>query len=128
VVTIDAERRALADFCADLPRLRLLSRAPTARNRMAALEQAVAAARRGERVLVLLEQLYPRQAPSGEDGDDTRGAVLPLPPDVTSASAPVTGGYRCPAGACDRWETRTAGASPPQCDIHEQALRFRADG
>ncbi|MCP9208849.1 hypothetical protein [Streptomyces cucumeris] len=118
------EQRALAAFCAVLPRLRAMLRGPASRARRAAVEQVVLTARRGEPVGELLAGL-------GIDSADpvpaaASRATLPTPVEE-DRPARVTGVYLCPLGRCPRAEERTAASELPSCGVHDQALRFVAD-
>jgi hypothetical protein len=128
-VSDEAERDTLARFCAELGRLRALARGPAGAANRTLVEQAVRAARRGEPIGELVAALEAGPAPERPEepgGFVTRGG---LPPRLSAvALPPVTGGYRCPADACNRVEVRRAGTSIPSCDVHQQALRFVTDG
>jgi hypothetical protein len=126
-VSDEAERDMLARFCAELGRLRALARGPAGAANRTLVEQAVRAARRGEPIGELVAALEAGPKSLEElGGVATRGALPPRLSDV--ALPPVTGGYRCPADACNRAEVRRAGTSIPSCDVHQQALRFVTDG
>jgi hypothetical protein len=119
------ERDGLARFCADLARMRALLRGPAAAAARTDVERIVRAARRGEPVGDLIAAL-PGAADS-EDGDAQARDALPTRLSGV-ALPPVTGSYACPLDACDRVEPRRAGSPVPTCQVHEQALRFHADG
>ncbi|MDT0342552.1 hypothetical protein [Streptomyces litchfieldiae] len=125
-MTPEADRAALAQFCALLPRLRRMVGGPASAARRALVEQVVEAARRGAPIGDELARLGLSADPPGSPDDGHRAA--PLPPPVEAARRPVTGVYLCPASACPRAEVRAAGEALPTCDVHERALRFVADG
>lgn len=127
----EAERETLARFCAELGRLRALARGPAGAANRTLIERAVRAARRGEPIGQLVAALEAEPAPDWDGGSESRGGVTRrgLPPRLSDVTLPpVTGGYRCPADACNRVELRRAGTSIPSCDVHQQALRFDTDG
>jgi hypothetical protein len=113
------EQDALAQLCAQLPKLRKSFRGPASVASRALLEQAAQAARCGEPVAPFIEQLG-----VGHESN-VRGA---LPTRVhPEASRPLTGVYLCPKGTCDRVVYRATGSELPSCNVYEQALRFVAD-
>lgn len=87
------------------------------------MAQTLQAARRGEPIDRFLTQLGIGAEPGAEQPGSTR-STLPTPMD--SERSPVVGGYVCPMGTCTRVERREADAELPNCEIHEQALRFLA--
>lgn len=118
------ERDGLAGFCADLGSLRALLRGPAGAAARAQLEQIVETARRGEPVGELIASFGPTGAPDTAYGPPRTD----LPPRLSDlALPPVTGGYACPTGACNRVESRRPGSPAPRCDVHQQTLRFRTD-
>lgn len=128
IVDDQVERDGLARFCADLARMRVLLRGPAAAAARADVERVVRAARRGEPVGHLIAAL-----PAATDGTDPEDGDAPardvLPTRLSRvALPPVTGRYVCPLDACDRVEPRRAGSPVPTCEVHQQALRFHADG
>ncbi|GAB3477863.1 hypothetical protein [Amycolatopsis cihanbeyliensis] len=117
----------LADFCANLPRLRSLLSGPASAARRAAVERAAEAIRRGEPVgLPLAELGFPRGTRGAPAGGAPR-QTSSLPPPVHAEQRTITGVYLCPRGQCDRMELRAAGSELPSCHVHEQALRFVPD-
>ncbi len=123
-MTIDHDREALAEFCAGLRRLRGMLRGPASARHRALVEQAVLAARRGDPPGEILARLGLNGAPEEDDPGPSRTA---LPPPIDAGLSRVTGMYVCPRGTCTRVAYRPAGADLPNCDIHDQALRFIAD-
>ncbi|MFG2072185.1 hypothetical protein [Nonomuraea maritima] len=118
------QEQALAAFCAAVPHLRTLLRGPASAGRRALMAQVLRAARRGEPVGALLDQLGIDTVPAAEEVD-TRSA---LPTPVDGERRPITGVYVCPKETCTRVVHREADAEVPSCEIHEQALRFSAEG
>jgi hypothetical protein len=115
------EQEALAILCAALPRLRKSFRGPASAASRALVEQAARAASENRPVTPFLAKLKLNEhyVPT------VRGAL----PTALSRSElePMTGAYVCPNGTCDRAEDRLPGADLPTCNLHDQALRFRAD-
>jgi hypothetical protein len=111
-----------AMLCVQLPKLRRLYRGPVGAQRLALLEDALAAARAGEPIDAHLKQLgLPGSAEPGAH-DPERGS---LPPRLgESASAYLPGLYVCPRDACTRQEHREVGTDLPTCAVFDQALRF----
>ncbi|MEV0197345.1 hypothetical protein [Nonomuraea sp. NPDC050691] len=124
-MTAEPDQEALAVFCAALPHLRTLLRGPASSERRAVVAQALRAARRGEPIERFLTRLGIGAGPEPEERGSTRST---LPPQLDSERGPVVGGYVCPLGTCTRVEHREADAELPTCEVHEQALRFSADG
>jgi hypothetical protein len=118
-----SDQETLAEFCAQLQRLRGLFRHATVVRKQAMLEEAVLAARAGKPVGPLLNELY-------EDDDDLDSAddVPDSPPmsalPTVAYVAPSSGIYVCPRSVCTRVDNCTAGSPIPACHVHEQALRF----
>jgi hypothetical protein len=117
------EQEALAILCAALPRLRKSFRGPASAASRALVEQAARAASENQPVTPFLARLKlnERYVPT------VRGALPTALPAAEAESEPMTGEYVCPNGTCDRVEERPAGAGLPTCNLHDQALRFRAD-
>ncbi|TMR93669.1 hypothetical protein [Nonomuraea basaltis] len=124
-MTAEPDQEALAVFCAALPQLRTLLRGPASSERRAVVAKTLRAARRGEPIDRLLTQLGIGATPEPEERESTRSR---LPTPLDSERSPVVGGYVCPMGTCNRVERREADAELPNCEIHEQALRFMAGG
>lgn len=123
-MTTEDLQEELAEFCADLPRLRKMLKGPASAGERLFVEQVIAAARAGR-------PISPRPPSVRNDYDSVLNRLVPadgLPTPVdSSASGPVGGCYVCPGDTCSRLATRGAGGELPTCGIHEQALRFVAD-
>lgn len=122
-MTVEPDQEALAVFCAALPQLRILLRGPASSERRAVVARTLQAVRRGEPIDRFLTQLGIGAGLEPEERGSTR-STLPTPLD--SERSLVVGGYVCPMGTCARVERREADAELPNCEIHEQALRFSA--
>ncbi|MGW1764134.1 hypothetical protein ACWCQL_08595 [Streptomyces sp. NPDC002073] len=116
----------LSALCRELPRLRAVAEETGDGND---LEEALAAARRGEPVddrlralglLRLLESWTARAVPAA--GEQPGLVALP---GGDRAGHVALGRYRCPAGSCRRAEQPAPGEDLPVCSLHGRALRFR---
>lgn len=124
----------LSVLCRELPELRAVA---DETGDGAGLEEALAAARRGEpiderlRRLGLLRLLEARtergagqpQMPPGTRGDASPGAMVGLPGGDRGGHV-AFGRYRCPAGVCRRAEQPGPGEDLPVCALHGKPLRF----
>jgi hypothetical protein len=122
----------LGALCRELPELRAVA---AESGDSAALEETLAAARRGEPVVArlaelgllrLLEAPMPRQVPQGPTvpaSPPPGGGLVPLPGADHSGRVPI-GRYRCPTAACHRAELPRPGADLPVCALQGRSLRF----
>lgn len=118
-----SDQETLAEFCAQLQRLRGLFRGSSVARKQAMLEDAVLAARAGQPVGPLLNDLYEDDDEPENPGDEPDSLPVPARPTVAYV-APASGIYVCPRSVCTRVENCAAGSSIPACHLHEQALRF----
>ncbi|MGP3968611.1 hypothetical protein [Streptomyces sp. 6N223] len=125
-----------AQFCADLPALRRLTRGAAGQRRRAELERIARAARQGEDITPLLvaagllvpddeDALLAAGAPPHDS--ERSGSRFPLPTAVGGPGRPVSGDYVCPDGGCSRVERRGPSEPVPECEVHRRALRLMAD-
>ncbi|MBG0854163.1 hypothetical protein I2W78_20540 [Streptomyces spinoverrucosus] len=119
----------LGALCRELPALRAVA-ADTGDGQ--ALEETLAAARRGEPVtdrlrdLGLLELLgsgTARAVPPDLAGVEPPGGLVDLP-GVDHSGRVAHGRYRCPLGTCRRAELPRPGDDLPVCALHDSPLRF----
>ncbi|WP_329337409.1 hypothetical protein OG866_23170 [Streptomyces sp. NBC_00663] len=117
----------LGELCRQLPVLREYARQT---GDSVALEEILAAARRGEpvieglrelgllRVLAMGERVEPRNA-----SEWSGGAMVALP-GADHSGRLAYGDYRCPAGSCSRAEQPRPGDDLPVCALHGRPLSF----
>lgn len=119
----------LGVLCRELPALRTVA-AGTGDSQ--ALEETLAAARRGEPVtdrlrelglLDLLESWTARTVPPEALGGGAPGGLVDLP-GVDQSGHVAHGRYRCPVGTCRRGELPRPGDDLPVCALHDSPLRF----
>ena len=118
-----SDQERLAEFCAQLQRLRGLFRGSRVARKQVMLEEAVLAARAGKPVGPVLNDLYEDDDERDSADDVPDSPPLSALPTVTYV-APSSGIYVCPRRVCTRVDTCTAGSAIPACHVHEQALRF----
>ncbi|MFG3662068.1 hypothetical protein [Streptomyces sp. NPDC047706] len=116
-------------LCRELPALREVA-AETGDGQ--ALEDALAAARRGEPVtgrlrelglLELLEAWTGRAVPADVTGAEPPGGLVGLP-GADHSGRVAHGRYWCPRGTCRRAERPHPGDDLPECALHDSPLRF----
>ncbi|MFE2034944.1 hypothetical protein ACWC0A_06070 [Streptomyces scopuliridis] len=117
----------LSVLCRELPELRAVAEETGDGDR---LEEALAAARRGEpvaerlRALGLLRLLESWGTTRGVPQEGEPSGLVALPGGDRGGRVAL-GGYRCPAGACRRAEQPRPGDDLPVCALHGRPLRFR---
>ncbi|GAB2732971.1 hypothetical protein [Streptomyces bullii] len=122
----------LGVLCRALPELRTVAEET---GDGTALEELLAAARRGEPVIDRLRQLgllelldtwAPRRPPADVRGPASPpgGGGLVALPGVDGSGHVAHGRYRCPARTCRRAELPRPGDDLPMCALHGRPLRF----
>ncbi|WP_405734905.1 hypothetical protein OG885_24130 [Streptomyces sp. NBC_00028] len=117
----------LGALCRQLPVLRDYARQT---GDSVALEEVLAAARRGEpvveglRELGLLRVLEPFDARTTPRDAGPPGGGLVALPGVDHSGRIAHGDYRCPAGSCSRTEQPRPGDDLPVCALHGRPLGF----
>ena len=135
VSSSEARDIQLALLCAQLPRLRQISRGPVGAARRPLIDRALRAARAGEPVEEYLAELgLLNRPPVPEPEPDGRwipagGLPRTTLPTAVADDGPhaVSGEHVCPRGACSRRERRGAGEQLPVCEVFDVALRFEAE-